>query len=421
MGLTQKELGRRLRVTREDSRLTQAQVASHLGISRAAVSQMEAGSRGVNSLELAELARLYSRDAGCFLQDSLEPEEKGGLSVFFRANPSVAESQPDREAIAHYYALWREYTALEEMLGLDKERIAPVRYAVGESRSVWEAIQAGEKVAEEERNRLDLGNAPIKDMAGLLETQGVRAAEGDLREGVSGIFISGPEIGLCILANRRHIQGRRAFTFSHEYGHVLLDRDKGSTISTFANRADLAEVRANAFAAAFLMPEEGVRQFVERMGKARSGRELLEAFDEMAPIAGQQRRVASTQRIHVYDVVHLQHHFGTSYEATLYRLKNLGVISEEERERLASMSSSAAEVAGQWGLQPEPDEENGDRRFQHYYVGMALEAYRRGDITLSKLAELVDQVGMSREEVVDLLEKVGIYDESDEERVYFPE
>jgi Zn-dependent peptidase ImmA (M78 family) len=382
---------------------------------------MEAGNRGVNSLELAKLARLYSQDVAYFLQDSFEPEERGALSVFFRANPSVAQSQSDREAITHYYSLWRDYTTLEEMLELGRERMAPVQYAVSEPRNVWEAIQVGENVAEEERNRLDLGNAPIKDVARLLEAQGVRVAEVALQDDISGIFMGDQEIGLCILANSRHIQGRRAFTLSHEYGHVLLDRPKGSTISTVTNRRDLAEVRANAFAAAFLMPEQGVRQFIQGIGKGKPGRESLEALAETEPIVGQRRRVASTQRIHLYDVVHLQYHFSTSYEATLYRLKNVGIISEDEREHLALMSSSAAEVAAQLNLKPELDEEDGRRKFLHYYVGMGIEAYRRGEITLSRLAELVAQVGIDREQIEDLLEKMGLYNESNEEMVYSPE
>jgi Zn-dependent peptidase ImmA (M78 family) len=43
----------------------------------------------------------------------------------------------------------------------------------------------------------------------------------------------------------------------------LVDRDRSGAISRAENRADLLEVRANAFAADFLMPADGTLQFVQ--------------------------------------------------------------------------------------------------------------------------------------------------------------
>lgn len=53
-------LAQRLRDLRELSGLTQQDVANHLCLtSRASVSQLEGGVRGVKALELLDLARLY--------------------------------------------------------------------------------------------------------------------------------------------------------------------------------------------------------------------------------------------------------------------------------------------------------------------------------------------------------------------------
>ena len=62
MPISQGELSRRIRSAREACRLTQEQVAEHLGVSRPTVAQLEAGNRSVSSLELDRLAHLFGRD-----------------------------------------------------------------------------------------------------------------------------------------------------------------------------------------------------------------------------------------------------------------------------------------------------------------------------------------------------------------------
>ena len=52
-------LGRRLREVRKYIGFKQQQVATHLGIPRTAISEMESGKRNVSVLELKKLARLY--------------------------------------------------------------------------------------------------------------------------------------------------------------------------------------------------------------------------------------------------------------------------------------------------------------------------------------------------------------------------
>lgn len=54
-------LGERLRSAREYLGLSQHEVSELLGVSRPAVTQMEAGRRKVSTLELREFARLYRR------------------------------------------------------------------------------------------------------------------------------------------------------------------------------------------------------------------------------------------------------------------------------------------------------------------------------------------------------------------------
>ena len=83
----------------------------------------------------------------------------------------------------------------------------------------------------------------------------------DFPNGMSGMFLRHSSIGMVILVNYEHPRARKRFSYAHEYAHALLDRNLSVTVTTEGNRSDLIEVRANAFAAAFLMPEDGVNAF----------------------------------------------------------------------------------------------------------------------------------------------------------------
>ena len=137
-------------------------------------------------------------------------------------------------------------------------------------------------MAEAERRRIGLGYGPIADMADLITTQGVWASGvRGLPNEMSGIFLRHSSIGLVILVNYDHPRSRKRFSYAHEYAHALLDRKTTSAIvSSKENSQEFIERRANAFAAAFLLPAEGVRWFLE----------LLEKGEQVAATASPPRR-----------------------------------------------------------------------------------------------------------------------------------
>jgi IrrE N-terminal-like domain len=154
-------------------------------------------------------------------------------------------------------------------------------------------------------------------------------------------------------------------------------------VSRVENREDLTEVRANAFAAAFLMPESGVRTFVRRLGKGEQSRSQLRAYDETQVVEGQRRQEAHSQDVQIYDVAHVAHHFGVSYETALYRLLNL----KDERVQLAQQKDMATGIMRFLGPEPEA-KAPGHKPFRHQFVLLAVEAYRREEISRAKLREL---------------------------------
>lgn len=387
MAISKEELGRRLKIAREQAGFKQEAAAQELGLSRGALAQLEGGMRPPNSLQLATLAELYGREVGEFLRADFEESRLDALAALFRADVGLAEDHVRAKAVRECVALWREFTNLEALLGYDEDRVYPATYDLPPVRTRWDAIRQGERLAELERGRLKLGDSPIREMTETLEPQGLRLVEIPFPENISGIFLNDPQLGLSIIINADHHLRRRIFSYAHEYCHVLADRDRTSLVSKAENREELSEVRANAFAAAFLMPESGVRAFVQAMGKGEPSRSVLQAYDEAQAVVGQKRMEAHSQDLQVYDVVHVAHHFGVSYESALYRLLNLKLLSEEEHQRLAKQHDQANNLRHYLGPEPQLVPQ-ARREFRHRFLFLALEAFRREAISRGKLREL---------------------------------
>jgi len=414
MPVSRQELARRLRVAREARGLTQEDVSQHLEVSRPTVAQMELGNRAVTSLELDRLARLYGRDLREFVVDDFQ--EHDALAALFRADSGVAEQSHVVDALRNCVTIGREVTNLERLLGVDREGGAAAVYPLPAPRTRWQAVQQGERVAGQERQRVGLGSAPMGNIAELLETQNIRAAWIELPDDVSGLTMSDQAIGVFIVVNSRHAGVRRRFSFAHEYAHALLDRDRLGTVSRTTERDDLLEVRANAFAAAFLLPTEGVRQFMTLIGKGGPSRQRADVFDEGGVVEASTRAAPKSQDTQMYDVAELAEHFGVSRLATLYRLRNLRLVSDSEFEHLKQTEDLGYGRAVARLLQlPEVNEEEARDEYRHRFLNLALEAFRRNEISRSKLSELGNMIGLGEIELAELLGSIGW--EATDERV----
>jgi len=404
MTVSPQELGRRLRTARESCGMTQEQVSRELRLSRASVAQMELGNRQVTSLELDRLAYLYGRDIRQFLAESFEPQD--ALTVLLRSNPDLIREGKVAEGLRRCIALGREISNLEAALGIERDVVAPAAYPTTVLKSKWDAIQQGGRVALEERRRLNLGDSPLPDITEILDGQGIRIAFVPLPNDVSGLTIHEAGVGIFVAVNADHALLRQRFSFAHEYAHVLLDRQtSGSIVSRGDNRAELIEIRANSFAAVFLMPDEGVRRYVRVLGKGKASRSVADVFDETDVMRVQQRSKPGTQEIRIYDLVLIAHRFGVSTIAALYRLQNLGLLNNDQVELIRDDIDRGLdkEAAQLMGLQEEaamPLRSD----FKHRFVGLAIEAYRRELISKAKLNELAQMVDVPLESVLRLVE-----------------
>lgn len=368
-------LGERLRKARTRLGLTQDQVAEAMHMSRPTISQIEAGKRPVNSLELARFARLYRIPVHVLLQEAEETEV--GAEAYFRlAESTTLELKPAwRAVLLGFVEECRQYAELERMV-LGRVGDLPVSYdaeKLGPS-----SIRQGEQAAELERKRLGIGDDPITNLPELLELQGVKVIARKHPEATElvGAALYRREFGPAILVNLSGSDlapGRLNFTAAHEYAHLLFERELDTVdYEGYLTDPKPFERRANAFAASFLMPEPGILKELQSIGW-RKGQDLGHA-----------------------EVVYLSVRFGVSYKAMLWRLTNLGLITEEERAALYELpvlsvitdlgcDEKMQEHLGRW------TEASMRRRFRM----LVLQAYREGRISGGRAAQLL---GVERSE-----------------------
>lgn len=348
------DIGRRLQRARAAAGLSQAEVAETLGVPRPAVSLMESGQRTVSSVELARLARLYRRPAGYFL---VEPAQEQPLLQRFRA---AAPVQPLDDEVLQEAEEWCRYYAWLEQAAYGEQRYEVPTYPLPRGR----AIDQGEYLARQERQRLGLGTAPIPSVIDVLEEQGVKVVLRRFPAGssVSGCYFFSQDMGSCVIVAEQDPVSRRRFTAAHEYSHFLVEGDDiNGEICAPARRQEFSEMRANAFAAALLLPPTGIGEY-------------------LADLDVEQGAVKAEH------AAHLMFDFGVSYEAVLWRLLNLGWISADGRQRLSGVSWSAlARALGYENRQPGDSETAPDR-----FRVVAIDAWRAGEISLGKLSELLD-------------------------------
>ena len=379
MSIDNATIGERLQVARRALGLTQTDVAREMEMVTSTISAIEAGKRTVTGVELYRFAQLFKRPLAYFM-DTEAPQTAPGFQYLFRA---VAEKLVDRGPIVKLEQLAADYQSLEELVGAPVLPL-PVEYSAFGFRTDQDA----ETLAEMERARLGLGDAPITNLMDLLDgTVGVRTFLVPVQnQNWSGVSVKDRTGRPCIVVNSKEPGYRRNFDLAHEYGHVLvhLARPDASSawidVPSAGGRVNADERFVDAFAAAFMMPRRAVLAQVDLVLRASSGR-----FTD-------------------FDLVHLAMHFGVSGQALSARLVTLRKLPREVYQAywntggrkfnaLAEMLGYTVEdPAGFWEAEVVLP-----TRFRY----LALRAYQEGQISLAKLAELL------REDYYELRKKMN--------------
>lgn len=177
-----------------------------------------------------------------------------------------------------------------------------------------------------------------------------------LERGLDGLAIMRQGYSL-IMVSSSIAAHRQRYTIAHELGHLMAG-DQGDIVDENINFSrSPEESRANAFAAAFLMPENALRT----------------AFgDQSVP----------TEQL----IADLLARYRVSLDALAFRLHNLGIIDTAERDAVRRMSS--ARIALRQGRASDLQARH-DRRWPGGLLRRAVESYVKGHISIRPIAQLV--------------------------------
>ena len=221
-------LGAKLKKARTELGLSQAAFARALGFSSEFISMLEADKRAPSLTTLNKIAAYLKKDIHYFLQ-----EKEGAFNILLRGD---AFKGPEGLDAASQAVLQRFKRYCDDYLRL--ERLANrAGSSAGPSRGLGLAPLytniSPERLAEEERRRLGLGDEPIRDIFALSELNGCRILRLPIPSGakLSGafIFLEDREAAFALI-NSADTPGRQAFTAAHEYCHYLKDRHEGPLI-----------------------------------------------------------------------------------------------------------------------------------------------------------------------------------------------
>lgn len=401
-------IGRRIREARERRHISQQKVADALGIPRTAVTNIEAGTRNVSTLELTKLGALFNLPPAAFFDGSAASD----LAVVRARALSAAMSSPEfGPIIDRMIDLCREGAELRRLL--DQETTVSMPNYAQRIANAGDAVRQGEARAREERRRLGLGNAPIGNLPELIGDQGIwvaSAARHDFPEEMSGLFLNHPAVGMAVLINGGHNPVRRRFSYAHEYGHALFDREEELRLTQNENSSELVEKRANAFAAAFLMPAGGVLDQLRTLGKGQPSRQAQFVYS-VASDSNEEAEIrprTGSQTITFQDAASLAHHFGVSYYAMVWRLRNLDLLDTPATNALIERRDDGQRYLSMLGL-PELSDSGAavgkpvwELRTQ---LGrLAIEAYRREEISQGRLREIGRKLELPAAELLELAE-----------------
>jgi transcriptional regulator with XRE-family HTH domain len=411
------EVGKQLRNIRQSSGKTQAEVADHLNLSRSTVVQMERGNRRVMAEDVERLASFYQCSPSVLLpgpQADKTDREDELLSDLVQAFPSIRDDKEQFSETQRVLAIAKTLTNLERRLSLDSNSLGSHAYHVGTPNIAWEAMEQGFQAADEERRRLNLGDAPIRDLDHTLVVKRIRMTKVDLPKDVTAIFVNSQETGFLVIVNRRLPIEARRFHYAHGFGHSLFDRYHRSFVCSAQCRHDFVEVRASAFANGFLLPESSLRRYLESLGKevrGRTGGVEVNLFSERSercreatnvPVTGRKRRGA--QPINVCDLTQIASFFGVSRSLVVTRLRNLRYVTTAQFKSLDELDAQGVATAAHEALAlTDAQVESEHDAFRSRLVALAVTAMDCGMCDRDEFTEIGELVGLREAQLQTLL------------------
>jgi Zn-dependent peptidase ImmA (M78 family)/transcriptional regulator with XRE-family HTH domain len=236
---------KRLSLARKRRRLTAKGLAELTGLSAMTITRLEKGENQPDSDTVGRIATALDFPSEFFYAD--DPEDLDTEAVSFRSLSKMSAKERDAAVSAGSLGLqlsdW-----VEKRFSLPAPNLLDLSYETNP-----------EAAARSVRQYWGLGEKPVGNVIGLLETNGVRVFSLSENTKTVDAFSFWRDDRPYIFLNNFKTAEHSIFDSVHELGHLVLHRHGGPR-----GQSRAAEREANAFASAFLMPANDVRARVPR-------------------------------------------------------------------------------------------------------------------------------------------------------------
>lgn len=348
-------LGAKIAAHRAELGESPGQLGQAIGVDTGRVQAIEAGALEPTGDEILILSDHFRCDYKIFLTDE-QPAYAAPTQILYRAKGDDF-SKDDRRAIRDFLYLCETESELSKDLGRSAASFAPPAPGLGGPQVIKAAQAVRAKLGYRE-------NEMTRDVFGDCRLLGIHVFRRKLGDSnISGLFIVHPIAGKCILVNASEDVYRQRFSAAHELAHALFDADALARVSLRTETSTPLERRANAFASAYLMPPDQLRQLPPPAGWS----------DDDA------RRRANEFRV--------------SCNALGIALLKAGLADYTLSQRVRALRVSAADKIDPEIPQSLTDAQRSSKTalleqgLSNHYVALCFEAHRQGVISAGRLAE----------------------------------
>ncbi|AGC67455.1 MAG: ImmA/IrrE family metallo-endopeptidase [Thermoanaerobacteraceae bacterium] len=305
-----KIIGSNIRHLIEQNNVPISDIAQKIGVTRQTMSKYLNGESIIDSEKLFIIANYFGKPITYFLEKEHDEE----LSFMFRAhNPSANISMDEINRIQS--RMEKVYEAYR--LAGEKMFYIPEQYNLEfelERRDIPEDIEKIiERIANEQRDILDVGESVGKDLIKCFEAKGINIIFEKMNNPkLWGISAFHPKKGCFIFVNDDEdiSEERKIFSMVHEYAHLIFHRDqykKSQDSLQYSDfRSEITEKIANLFAGYFLIPRDCLKRHEHLL---KNG-------------------------ITFGDLLFIKRELQVSLQALIYALRNYGYISEETQKKV---------------------------------------------------------------------------------------
>jgi len=306
-----KFIGKNIRFFRRSRNWTLLQLASKIGIQEGPLGRIERGLNLPSTAVLYKLTHVLGVSVDVLFVSEMSPTQTGliGDLCFITIDP--CPKPPPKKLLSACHEIMKSFHALEDICGVQKHAYLPLSIPFDPD------YQGMEELALRVRNFLGTGDAVLFDYFELFENFGLRIVLFpfmNLARDLDALSFYEPAFhNAFFFLNSKKNSEKQLFSLSLELGKILIfnqirirkDRLFVPIQETLDGNRPINESRAaKRFAATFLMPKKAVLTTVGQLGITPSNWswEIL---------------------------LRIKQRFGISAESFLYRLKELGLLSDE--------------------------------------------------------------------------------------------